>query len=149
MFPFILTPSISLKNIVPINVAMRCRNAQEWKSHVSAQDPAIQTVTFRPHHKSITMSSLVAHQNCRQKYQDVITLSIYMGSKSLTHTQSPKQPPNGWTVALQGWRAGRRQGALYLWAVRLSPVMLGTFQSHFPGVTPPFTCLTFQIGCMS
>ena len=64
---------------------MLCRNAQEWKSHVSAQDPAIQTVTFRPHHKSITMSSLVAHQNCRQKYQEEISNFLILCCHNFKH----------------------------------------------------------------
>lgn len=70
---------------------MLCRNAQEWKN-ASAQDPAIQTVTFRPHHKSITMSSLGAHQNCRQKYQEDISNLLILCCHNFKHIHGQQLP---------------------------------------------------------
>ena len=73
-FLFILTPCTLFKNIVPFNVATLCRNGQEWRSHASVQDPTIETVSFRSHHKSTTTRSPPGSlPELQTKYQEDIS----------------------------------------------------------------------------
>lgn len=84
---FILSPCTLLKNIVPFNAAMLCRNGQQRKNHVSAQDPAIandfvtQATSQKHHHEpSLSLPEL------QTKYQKDTSNLLILCCRNFQHT---------------------------------------------------------------
>lgn len=158
-FLFILTPCTLFKNTVPFNVATLCINGQEWWSHASAQDPTIETVSLRPHHKSTTMSPPGSLPELQTKYQEDISNLLLLCCRKFKHIHgqqlryphptskaATEREAEPWAFKAKEHDAGRTTSVFEPGG---SQVMLGTFQRHFFEVIPPYTCLACQIGCTS